>query len=153
MIPITFKPAGKYRFAIDLHDAEQAGLHYDIRIEAQNNDSDTIVLICWTTKKLKDIIFKRKIAIFPTDDHPLSFLTFEGEINKGYGKGIIRKWDTGTYDVIKQERNILILNFKGKKFNGPFAFIPINKKNWLLVKVKYIKEKYEFQEWDISDIL
>jgi len=81
-----------------------------------------------------------------TEDHPLSYATFEGVIPEGeYGAGTVMVWDYGTYEDIrtkdgklvpmgqclKDGRIEIILN--GKKLHGVFILIR-TKINWLFFK-------------------
>jgi len=72
-----------------------------------------------------------------TEDHPLEYLEFEGEIPKGqYGAGTMRVWDRGTYEVLKWEPRKLEVLLHGERVQGRYALFPIDKdedpKNWMI---------------------
>ena len=72
-----------------------------------------------------------------TEDHPLEYLEFEGEIPKGqYGAGTMRVWDRGTYEVLKWERRKIEVLLHGERVQGRYALFPIDKdedpKNWMI---------------------
>ena len=60
------------------------------------------MLVSWAVpKNLPDTPSVNHLAVH-TEDHPLEYLTFEGEIPKGeYGGGKVIVWDTGTYETEK----------------------------------------------------
>lgn len=102
------------KFTIHLHEAEKAGRHFDLRIEKD------AVLKSWAARKIDQLVKGqvKKILLFQTEDHPLSWLNWEGELKSGYGKGVMTVWDFGTYEEIKWEENIIIIYFHGKKIKG-----------------------------------
>ena len=81
-----------------------------------------------------------------TEDHPLSYGTFEGTIPKGqYGGGTVMLWDRGTlgtkgdpHDGLKKGH--LAFTLHGERLKGGWDLIRMRgdgkKENWLLIKEK-----------------
>ncbi len=68
-----------------------------------------------------------------TEDHPLEYLDFEGDIPHGeYGAGVMRIWDRGTYEAEKFEPDEVILTFAGEGVHGRYALFQTKGKNWMI---------------------
>jgi bifunctional non-homologous end joining protein LigD len=68
-----------------------------------------------------------------TEDHPLEYLEFEGEIPKGeYGGGTMKVWDSGTYDAEKFREGEVIAEFSGERMRGRYALIRTRGSDWLI---------------------
>ena len=69
-----------------------------------------------------------------TEDHPMSYIDFEGEIPKGeYGGGTVRIWDRGWYELHKWEaegRSWSTLH--GEELLGRYVLIKTRDKQWLM---------------------
>lgn len=126
-------------FVVQQHGARSP--HYDLRLENRG------VLKSWAIPKGPSTNPAKKQLALMTEDHPLSYATFEGIIPEGqYGAGPVIVWDIGTFENMKdtplaqciEEGEITIL-LKGKKLKGGYALIRLAsaKKNnaWLLVKM------------------
>ena len=86
------KGKGRNRFVIQEHSA--TALHWDLRLERDG------VLVSWALPRGLPLDPKRNHMAVHTEDHPLEYLDFHGDIPKGnYGAGWMRVWDTGTYEV------------------------------------------------------
>jgi len=130
----------KQRFVIQRHQASR--LHYDLRLEIDG------VLKSWAVPKGPSMNPKDKRLAIQTEDHPIKYLTFQGNIPKGnYGAGEMQIWDEGIFesatstDLSNQiSSGNLKIKFFGKKIKGEFALVRTNrgdKKNqWLLIKKK-----------------
>jgi len=89
------RPAGAPpRFVIQEHHARR--LHFDFRLEHEG------VLVSWALPKGEPTSSTQNHLAVQTEDHPLAYGDFEGEIPKGeYGGGTVSIWDHGTYDEEK----------------------------------------------------
>ncbi|MGH2872728.1 MAG: DNA ligase D, partial [Solirubrobacteraceae bacterium] len=70
----------------------------------------------------------------PTEDHPLQYLDFEGEIPAGeYGAGTIRIWDRGTFETHKWSEDKIEVTFHGERLRGRYGMFPIGgERDWMI---------------------
>ncbi len=135
---------GKPRFVVQKHDA--SSLHYDFRLEAGG------VLKSWAVPKGPSTDPRVKRLAVPVEDHPLSYIDFEGVIPEGkYGAGTVMVWDRGTYRNLKEEggeevpveesieRGHVTVWLEGEKLRGGYALIRTGRggeARWLLIKMR-----------------
>lgn len=162
---VTSEPKGKVekkhlsRFVVQRHDASR--LHYDFRLELGG------VLKSWAVPKGPSMNPEDKRLAVMVEDHPVSYIHFEGIIPKGnYGAGIVEVWDKGAFipvdedlETISEQQALKNLDkgelkffLKGDKLEGGFVLVRFKKedKNWLLIKhkdeyavnKKYVSEKF-----------
>jgi DNA ligase D-like protein (predicted 3'-phosphoesterase) len=80
---------------------------------------------------------EKRLAV-QTEDHPLEYIDFEGEIPEGqYGAGTVLIWDSGTYRLKEREEGKIEFELEGEKLKGKFVLIRFKgqDKNWLLIKL------------------
>ncbi len=110
------------RFVIHQHSARR--LHWDLRLEHDG------ALASWAVPKgMPEAPGENRFAA-ATEDHPLEYLDFQGEIPKGhYGAGKMTIWDQGTYELPEvgaaQDRGAL----HGERLNARYALFPIDKED------------------------
>ena len=136
------KKKSENRFSIQKHDA--SNLHYDLRLEYDG------VLKSWAIPKGPSTDPGEKQLAIRTEDHPVDYLDFEGNIPEGeYGAGTVLLWDRGTYENITEkdgeiravgkslEEGHLLVNLKGEKLQGGYALTQMDseKGQWLFVKM------------------
>jgi bifunctional non-homologous end joining protein LigD len=116
-------------FVIQEHHARR--LHYDFRLERDG------VLVSWAVpKNLPETPSVNHLAVH-TEDHPLEYGTFEGNIPKGeYGAGKVVIWDAGTYEAEKFLDNEVIVTLHGNRISGRYALIQTNGDQWLAHRMK-----------------
>src|SRR5712675_713632 len=125
-------------YLIQKHDATR--LHYDFRLELDG------VLLSWAVTKGPSLNPADKRLAVRTEDHPLSYGTFEGTIPKGqYGGGTVMLWDEGTWEPKGDPRaglqkGHLSFTLHGERLKGDWDLVRMHgdskKENWLLIKAK-----------------
>ncbi|HEX7298203.1 MAG TPA: DNA ligase D [Solirubrobacteraceae bacterium] len=117
------------RFVVQEHHATR--LHWDLRLER-----DGVAVSFAIPNGLPEAPKDNRLAVH-TEDHPLEYLEFEGEIPKGeYGAGTMRIWDRGTYEELKWEPRKIEVRFHGERLQGRYALFPLDKgenpKDWMI---------------------
>jgi bifunctional non-homologous end joining protein LigD len=113
------------RFVVQEHHARR--LHWDLRLEHNG------VLASWALPRGIPQHPKENRLAVRTEDHPLEYLEFEGEIPKGeYGAGTMEVWDRGTYDAEKFRDDEVIATFHGERLQGHYALFRTRGKDWLI---------------------
>jgi len=120
-------------YAIQEHHARN--LHWDLRLEFDG------VLKSWAIPKEPPAGEGVKRLAVATEDHPLAYASFEGNIPKGeYGAGEVKVWDKGTFNVLEQGKGKYVMDIKGEKLSGPYVLIQTrmagNPRNWLFFRKK-----------------
>ena len=68
-----------------------------------------------------------------TEDHPLEYASFEGEIPRGeYGGGQTTIWDKGHYDVEKWTDTEVKFVLHGSRATGGFVLFRTKDRNWMI---------------------
>lgn len=93
-------------------------LHYDLRIEEAG------VLRSWAVPKGLPLREGVKRLAVQTEDHPLEYLTFAGEIPEGeYGAGHMSVWDEGEYERQPAGEGELKLVLQGRILVGHYHLV------------------------------
>ena len=113
------------RFVVQEHHATR--LHWDLRLEREGT------LASWAVPRgIPDHPKEDRLAV-RTEDHPLEYLEFEGEIPAGsYGAGTMAVWDTGTYEAEKFRDDEVIAVFHGERVQGRYALFQTRGKDWMI---------------------
>ncbi|MFG6278361.1 ATP-dependent DNA ligase [Microbacterium sp. 5K110] len=140
-VPAAAHPAtgdeGLPRFVIQEHHASR--LHWDLRLERDG------VLVSWAVPKGVPATSERNSLAVMTEDHPMQYLDFAGEIPRGqYGAGTMTVWDTGRYELEKWRDDEVIATLEGRP-DGPLGRVRLalirtegagEKSQWLLHRMK-----------------
>ncbi len=142
----TKEPRGKIAkkrgnsFVVQKHAATR--LHWDFRLEIDG------VLKSWAVTKGPSCDPADKRLAVRTEDHPLDYGEFEGNIPKGeYGGGTVMLWDRGTWEPVAGKRaddledGHLHFVLHGERMKGEWLLVRMKgrpgekRENWLLRKI------------------
>jgi bifunctional non-homologous end joining protein LigD len=116
------------RFVIQEHHAR--ALHWDLRLERDG------VLASWAVPKGLPVDTETLRLAVRTEDHPLEYLEFSGEIPRGeYGAGTMTIWDTGRYETEKWSEREVAFRLHGDRARGRYVLVKSNRDRrdgWLL---------------------
>jgi len=124
------------RFVVQEHRASH--LHWDFRLELPERISGgAIVLKSWAVPKGVPEKAGIKRLATQTEDHPVEYINFEGEIPKGqYGAGTVKIWDRGTFELLERKSKAIKVKLSGKKLKGTYVLYNFKDKDWFLFKTK-----------------
>ncbi len=117
------------RFVVQHHLATR--LHHDLRLEHRGTAASWAV-----PKGLPDVPGVQHLAI-QTEDHPLDYLDFSGDIPQGeYGAGPMRIWDQGTYETLEWRNDGVKIRLHGSRHDGEFHLFRTgdDPTQWLVIR-------------------
>ncbi len=117
---------GGDRFVIQEHHARRR--HYDVRRER-----DGVLESFAVPKNLPTQPGEVHLAVH-TEDHPLEYVSFHGEIPTGeYGAGTMTIWDSGHYETEKWTDEEVAVTLHGQRTRGRFVFFsPGGGRDWMV---------------------
>jgi bifunctional non-homologous end joining protein LigD len=112
-------------FVVQEHHARR--LHWDFRLERDG------VLVSWALPKgVPDDPAVNHLAVH-TEDHPLEYGTFEGEIPRGqYGAGPVSIWDVGRYETVKWVSDEVKVRLHGQRVTGGYTLFQTGGNQWMI---------------------
>lgn len=136
--PAKLRKRSKHRFVIQKHAASH--LHYDFRLEIGGT------LRSWAVPKGPPFAHAEKRLAMEVEDHPVSYIDFEGTIPEGqYGGGTVMVWDHGTFEALTEtpaedlDNGKLHFVLHGEKLEGEWYLVRTKRgrgerKQWLLIR-------------------
>jgi len=129
-------------FMVQKHDATR--LHWDFRLEMDG------VLKSWAVTRGPSPNPDDKRLAVRTEDHPMSYATFEGTIPAGeYGGGTVMLWDEGEWEAVGGKDPVKTIEdghvhviLHGQRMKGEWLLVRMKprpgekRENWLLRKVE-----------------
>jgi len=129
-------------FMVQKHDATR--LHWDFRLEMDG------VLKSWAVTRGPSPNPDDKRLAVRTEDHPMSYATFEGTIPAGeYGGGTVMRWDEGAWEAVGGKDPVKTIEdghvhviLHGQRMKGEWLLVRMKprpgekRENWLLRKVE-----------------
>ena len=113
------------RFVVQEHHAR--ALHWDLRLERDG------ALASWAVPKGIPADPRRNNLAVRTEDHPLEYLDFHGDIPAGeYGAGTMKIWDRGTYETHKWRDAEVMVTFHGERVRGRYVLFRTDGSNWMI---------------------
>ncbi|MGH9006926.1 MAG: non-homologous end-joining DNA ligase [Acidimicrobiales bacterium] len=130
------KKAAPPIFVVQEHHAR--ALHWDFRLERDG------VLVSWALPKGVPLNPKKNHLAVQTEDHPLDYGGFSGDIPSGeYGAGSVTIWDRGTYETEKwSEREVMVV-LHGARVTGRYVLFKTDAKNWMIHRMDPAPDAWE----------
>ncbi|GAA2858727.1 ATP-dependent DNA ligase [Actinoplanes cyaneus] len=140
------KPTELSRFVIQQHHARS--LHWDVRLERDG------VLVSFAVPRGLPRDQARNNLAKHTEDHPLEYLTFAGEIPAGeYGGGRMTIFDRGTYETGKWRDDEISVTFHGDRTRGRYVFFRTGGADWMVRRMDPPEPGWEPMPADLRPML
>ena len=112
-------------FVVQEHHARS--LHWDVRLERGG------VLVSWAVPKGLPLHPKDNRLAVHTEDHPIDYGSFEGDIPAGeYGGGAVILWDRGRYELEEWTDRKVKVVLHGTKVRGRYVFFQTSGRDWMV---------------------
>ena len=148
-----------WQFVVQKHAARR--LHYDLRLELDG------VLKSWAVTRGPSLVPGEKRLAVQTEDHPMDYLEFEGNIPKGeYGGGSVIVWDRGRWTPEGDphqglKKGHLTFSLDGERLKGRWHLVRMRprpgekKQQWLLFKARdalrhFVEKRIGFQQFRLQ---
>jgi|AntRauTorcE11897_2_1112592.scaffolds.fasta_scaffold01629_12 hypothetical protein len=129
---------------IQRHDADRAGVHYDIRLSPPGADE----AYSWATRRLPGTGEKTLAVQQPV--HKASYMGFSGVIEDGYGKGKVKSLSMEPVDILKASDNKIEFNrYQGNTTKRYILLRRGSSKDWLFYN--YTPSEKSKQYKDVPD--
>jgi bifunctional non-homologous end joining protein LigD len=118
-------------FVIQEHHARR--LHWDFRLERDG------VLVSWALPKGVPADPAVNHLAVHTEDHPLEYGSFEGQIPRGeYGAGAVTIWDHGTYETLKWAPSEVKVVLHGQRVSGGYVLFQTKGSQWMIHRERLV---------------
>jgi DNA ligase D-like protein (predicted ligase)/DNA ligase D-like protein (predicted polymerase)/DNA ligase D-like protein (predicted 3'-phosphoesterase) len=115
-------------FVVHRHHASR--LHYDLRLEKNG-----VLMSFAVPKGLPPRPGVKRLAV-QTEDHPLEYVNFQGEIPKGeYGGGQMWIFAQGRYQVTKEKKDGFYFRLNARELTSEYRIHRMKENQWLLERV------------------
>jgi bifunctional non-homologous end joining protein LigD len=123
--PGPLPAGGEDTFVIQEHHARR--LHWDFRLERGG------VLVSWAVPRGLPLDPKTNHLAVHTEDHPIDYAAFEGEIPAGeYGGGRVLLWDRGRYETEKWTDREVMVVLHGSRISGRYVLFQTGGRDWMV---------------------
>jgi len=141
------------QYVAQLHKAEKAGPHFDLRIQIPGTDVGS----SWAVPKAKLPKPGQKVLAVRQGDHTVDYFKFKGKIRSGYGKGSVSPAHQGKTEIIESRPDMVRFGVYDKKYPQEFLLRQTKGNQWLLMnttptskkeKLPHSKPKYREKKID-----
>lgn len=113
------------RYVVLQHETPQGysrPTHWDFLFESGD------VLRTWTLAEEPSV--GRAIVAELLADHRTAYLNYEGPVSGN--RGTVRRWDAGTYELVSETDDVLILTLSGERLSGTvrLSAIAVGDRRW-----------------------
>lgn len=150
-VPLTTYKIWDY--VIQKHEADKAGLHYDLRLGGAASG----VAHSWVIKSIP--MSGQKVLAIEQSDHTLEYMRFSGRLGKGYGKGYVTIAAIGKAEILESGPDKIVFNIYQGADTQRYLLLRTNGKNWLFYnttntrdRVKIPDKKRHYKEIKINDL-
>ena len=110
-----------------VHEHHASALHWDFRLERGG------VLVSWAVPKGLPLDPAVNRLAVQTEDHPLSYADFEGDIaGSEYGGGGVTIWDRGRYETEEWTDGKVKVVLHGARVEGRYVLFRTGGSNWMM---------------------